>query len=187
MGEIKVKELSDKLEIKPLSQYITHIELAAIFFYATPSKFLKINGDIFFVMPKSVLNGDHCDKFRLFSIFDEYLEIWDFPKFYFFKVNHICLKAKYIGKENNLLPQKRYPILTKLFNDKLEFQEQTNYTSLEIKDNGAKLILPVQDLKDLNRTKNSPYKTQFFQNIHRINKYQRPYNQYIALGTRYPI
>ncbi|MFW9827415.1 MAG: hypothetical protein ACFFEY_07490 [Candidatus Thorarchaeota archaeon] len=159
----KIRDLSDKLEIKPHSQYITHIELASIFFYAIPLKFLKINGNIFFVMPKSVLNGDHCDKFRLFSIFNEHLEIWDFPKFYFFNVNHICLKAEYIGKDNNIIPQKRYPILTKLFNDKLEFQEETKYTSLKIEDNGAKLILPAQDLEDLNHTKNSPYKTQFFQ------------------------
>ena len=65
----KIRDLSSILGIKPTSQYITHIELAAIFFYANPLKFLKQNGQIFFVMPKSVLNGDHCYKFRAFSIF----------------------------------------------------------------------------------------------------------------------
>ncbi|MFW9877016.1 MAG: N-6 DNA methylase, partial [Candidatus Thorarchaeota archaeon] len=92
----KIRDLAKILKIKPPSQYITHIELAAIFFYAIPSKFLKEKGIIFFVMPKSVLNGDHCYKFRAFSIFNNNLEIWDFPKNYFFNVNHICLKAEYI-------------------------------------------------------------------------------------------
>ena len=45
--QIRIRELSDKLGIKPSSQYITHIELAAVFFYAIPVKFLKINGKIF--------------------------------------------------------------------------------------------------------------------------------------------
>ncbi|MFX1410780.1 MAG: N-6 DNA methylase, partial [Promethearchaeota archaeon] len=93
--QIKIRELSNLIGIKPPSQYITHIELAAIFFYTIPLKFLKINGKIFFVITKSVLNGDHCFKFRGFSIFNN-LEIWDFPKSYFFNVNHICLKAEYV-------------------------------------------------------------------------------------------
>jgi hypothetical protein len=114
-------------------------------------------------MPKSVLNGDHCYKFRLFSIFNEDLEIWDFPKFYFFNVNHICLKAEYAGKENNIIPQERYPIKTRIFNDKLDLQMETCYSSLKIEDNGAKLILPSQELEMLNSIKKSQYKIRFFQ------------------------
>ncbi|MFX0103937.1 MAG: class I SAM-dependent DNA methyltransferase [Candidatus Hodarchaeota archaeon] len=160
--QVKIRELSGNLGIKPPSQYITHIELAAVFFYAIPLKFLKLNGKIFFVITKSVLNGDHCFKFRSFSIFNN-LEIWDFPNNYFFNVNHICLKAEYIGKDNKIIIYEKYPIKTKLLNYKLELQEETMYNSLRIEDNGAKLILPNNELKFLNNPKKSTYKDKFFQ------------------------
>ncbi|MFX1552952.1 MAG: class I SAM-dependent DNA methyltransferase [Promethearchaeota archaeon] len=160
--QIKIRDLSENFGIKPSSQYITHIELAAIFFYAIPLKFLKINGKIFFVITKSVLNGDHCFKFRKFSIFNN-LEIWDFPNNYFFNVNHICLKAEYIGKDNKISIHDKYPIKTKLFNNKLELKEKTLYTSLRIEENGAKLISPHQELKLLYSPKNSLYREKFFQ------------------------
>ncbi|MFX1417566.1 MAG: Eco57I restriction-modification methylase domain-containing protein, partial [Promethearchaeota archaeon] len=159
----KIRNLAKILQIKPPSQYITHIELAAIFFYAIPSQFLKQYGTIFFVMPKSVLNGDHCYKFRAFSIFNNNLEIWDFPKNYFFNVHHICLKAEYIGIENQISIYKKYPIKTKIFNNEFKMKKKTNYSSLKIEDDGAKLILPELEFKLLNNTKNSPYKDKFFQ------------------------
>jgi hypothetical protein len=161
--QIKIRELSDKLGIKPSSQYITHIELAAVFFYAIPVNFLQINGKIFFVMPKSSLNGDHCYEFRAFSIFNKNLEIWDFPNNYFFNVHHICLKAEYIGKNNNISPIERYPIKTKIFNRILELQEELFYSSIEVKDDGAKIILPIKELQMLNKVETSLYKKKFFQ------------------------
>ncbi|MHA2130108.1 MAG: HsdM family class I SAM-dependent methyltransferase [Promethearchaeota archaeon] len=161
--QIKIRELSEKLNIKPSSQYITHIELASLFFYAIPSSFLKIDGKIFFVMPKSVLNGDHCYKFRAFSIFGKNLEIWDFPKNYFFNVNHICLKAVYIREKNSISINKKYPIKTKLFNDELELQEETYYSSLKIGEDGTKLILSTKELRVLSPVEKSKYKKQFFQ------------------------
>ncbi|MHA2394138.1 MAG: HsdM family class I SAM-dependent methyltransferase [Promethearchaeota archaeon] len=162
--QIRIRELSDKLGIKPSSQYITHIELAAVFFYAIPSYYLKKStGRIFFVMPKSVLNGDHCHKFRAFSIFSVDLEIWDFPNNYFFNVDHICLKAKYIGQNNNVSIKERYPIKTKIFNEKLELKVETVYSSLRIEEDGAKLILSKNELKFLNSIESSQYKKKFFQ------------------------
>ena len=158
----KIRELSQILGIKPASQYITHIELATIFFYAIPLNFLKQNSLVFFVMPKSVLNGDHCHKFRAFSIFSRNLEIWDFPNNYFFNVNHICLKAEYVGKNNNISIEERYPIKTKLFDDKLQLKEETFYSSLKIENDGTKLILPQQQLEFLNTLEKSPYKDKFF-------------------------
>ncbi|MFX1312975.1 MAG: class I SAM-dependent DNA methyltransferase, partial [Promethearchaeota archaeon] len=161
--QIQIRELSEKLGIKPLSQYITHIELAAIFFYAIPIKFLKKGGKIFFVMPKSVLNGDHCYKFRSFSIFNKNLEIWDFPNNYFFNVNHICLKAEYFGPNNSISIFEKYPIKTKILNDRLELQEESYYSSLKIEEDGAKLLLSNEQLKVINKTAKSPYKDKFFQ------------------------
>ncbi len=161
--QISIRNLANKLGIKPSSQYTTHIELAAIFFYAIPLRFLCQNGTIFFVMPKSVLNGDHCYKFRAFSLFNKKLEIWDFPKHYFFNVNHICLKAEYVGKESNIPIHKKYPIKTKLYDVNLELVEETLYSSLKIENNGAKLVLPLQELNVISRLEKSPYKDRFFQ------------------------
>ena len=124
---------------------------------------MKKRGKVFFVMPKSVLNGDHCHKFRGFSIFNKKLEIWDFPDNYFFNVNHICLKAEYIGQNNVISIDKRYPIKTKIFGKDLEFQEETYYSSLKIEKDGAKLILPLNELKMLNKVEQSLYKKKFYQ------------------------
>ncbi|MFX1412423.1 MAG: N-6 DNA methylase [Promethearchaeota archaeon] len=158
----KIRELADSLSIKPPSQYITHIELASIFFYAIPREYLKKRGKIFFVITKSVLNGDHCYKFRKFTTFDS-LEIWDFPKNYFFNVDHICLKARYNGRFSEESISNKYPIPTKIFNDNLELQETALYDTIKLEKNGAKIILPEKQIKDLNALSVSGYKNLFFQ------------------------
>jgi len=158
----KIRELADSLGIKPPSQYITHIELATIFFYAIPREYLKKGGKIFFVITKSVLNGDHCFKFRKFSTFDN-LEIWDFPKNYFFNVDHICLKARYNGRSSELSLPEKYPIPTKIFNDNMELQETTVYDTIKLEKDGAKIILPEKQIKNLNALSVSRYKNLFFQ------------------------
>ena len=160
--QLKIRTLSETLEIKPSSQYITHIELASIFFFAIPLKFLKIKGIIFFVMPMSVLNGDHCFKFRRFSIFNT-IEIWDFPKNYFFNVDHICLKAEYVGTNSEIRVTEIYPIKAKIFDSNLELLDETNYSSFEYNERGAKIIMPEKELKFLDTLSISPYKAKFFQ------------------------
>lgn len=158
----KIRDLTEFLNIKPKSQYITHIELASIFFYYIPLKFLKIKGQIFFVITKSVLNGDHCYKFRSFSIFNN-IEIWDFPENYFFNVNHICLKADYVGYCKDIPINSKYPISTKIFNEKLELINNVNYMSVHIEEAGAKVILPELEINMLNTLSESPYKKKFLQ------------------------
>jgi len=160
--QTKIRDLAEELGIKPSSQYITHIELASIFFYLIPIRFLKLNGKIFFVITKSVLNGDHCYKFRAFSIFNN-IEIWDFPSNYFFNIQYICLKAEYIGRDCNISIKDKYPIKTKVFDENLDLQKETLYSSLKIENNGAKIILPIQQLEILNKISPSPYKNAFFQ------------------------
>ena len=160
--QIKIRNLSETLKIKPRSQYITHIELASVFFYAIPLKYLKIKGVIFFVMPKSTLNGDHCYKFRSFSIFNK-IEIWDFPNNYFFNVDHICLKAEYVGTKSEMKITEKYPIKAKIFNRNLELQDETRYSSFEYDERGAKIILPEKELKFLDLPSISLYKTKFYQ------------------------
>ncbi len=160
--QLKIRTLSETLGIKPSSQYITHIELASIFFFAIPLKFLKIKGIIFFVMPKSVLNGDHCFKFRRFSIFNT-IEIWDFPNNYFFNVDHICLKAEYVGTKSETKITEIYPIKARIFDSNLKLLDETKYSSFEYNERGAKIIMPEKELKFLDLLSISPYKTKFFQ------------------------
>jgi hypothetical protein len=160
--QIKIRTLSKDLEIKPPSQYITHIELAAIFFYAIPLSYLKVGGTIFFVLTKSVLNGDHCFKFRSFSVFNN-IEIWDFPNNYIFNVEHICLKAEYIGKATEIQISEKYPIETKIYDSDFNLQRTTKYTTLEIGENGAKIILPETEIRSLDTLSPSKYRSKFFQ------------------------
>ncbi|MHA1458740.1 MAG: N-6 DNA methylase [Promethearchaeota archaeon] len=160
--QLKIRSLSETLGIKPSSQYITHIEMASIFFFAIPLNFLKIKGIIFFVMPKSVLNGDHCFKFRRFSIFNK-IEIWDFPNNYFFNVDHICLKAEYVGTKSEIKITEIYPIKARIFDSNLELLNDTKYSSYEYSEKGAKIIMPEKELKFLDTLSISHYKAKFFQ------------------------
>jgi len=158
----KVRNLAEELEIKPASQYTTHIELAAIFFYYVGTEFLKVNGTIFFVITKSCLNGDHCQKFRAFKKFKN-IEIWDFPDNYFFNINHICLKAKYIGDNDKSEISEKYPISAKIFDDSLNLQKESYYDSIEIVKNGARVVLPITEKLKLLKSAQSVYKKQFWQ------------------------
>lgn len=157
----RIRNLAKRLKIKPKSQYITHIELASIFFYSIPKRFSKPNGIIFFVVTKSLINGDHCKKFRAFWIFDN-LEIWDFLGKSYFNVNHICLKARYIENKNKNI-QDKYPISTKIFDNNMKLKKETEYSSLKIEEDGALLILPQKDLAYLSNIKYSKYKKRFYQ------------------------
>ena len=160
--QVKIRILSETLGIKPTSQYITHIELASVFFYAIPLVYLKVGGNIFFVLTKSVLNGDHCFKFRAFSVFNK-IEIWDFPNDYIFNVEHICLKAEFIGKNAKIRISEKYPIKTRIYDSDLKLYKTTNYSSLEFDENGARIILPEEEIKFLDSLSPSEYKTKFFQ------------------------
>jgi hypothetical protein len=160
--QFRVRLLSNQLEIKPSSQYITHIELGAIFFYASAINFLRLNGVIFFVITKSILNGDHCFKFRAFRVFKN-IEIWDFPESYLFNVQHICLKAEFIGEPTQIKVDDKYPIKTTIIDNNFEVKDTLYYSSLKIEENGAKIILPESELAVINSLSESSYKRKFFQ------------------------
>ncbi|MEJ2251780.1 MAG: N-6 DNA methylase, partial [Candidatus Lokiarchaeota archaeon] len=91
----KIKQLADKLNIKPLPKNILNIEIASLFFYQSKELYLKDNGKVFFVITKGVLNGSHASRFRNFKGFEE-IEIWSFDKKLkdIFNVDFICLYAK---------------------------------------------------------------------------------------------
>ena len=62
-----------------------------------------------------------------------------------------------------ILIQKKYPIKTELYNSNLELVDKTYYSSLKLENNGAKLLLPIQELEVINKLEESHYKTRFFQ------------------------
>ncbi len=156
-----IRSLAERLDIKPESHYITHIELASVFFYAV-TKFLKIGGKIFLIITKSVLNGDHCYKFRSFSLFNQ-LEIWDFSSTNIFNVPCICLKAEYIGINEQVKITDKYPIKTRILDENLTITKETYYSSVRIGKNGAKTIIPLHHLELLQKVSSSPYKNKFHQ------------------------
>ncbi|MFX1396434.1 MAG: Eco57I restriction-modification methylase domain-containing protein [Promethearchaeota archaeon] len=157
-----IRNLAEEFEIKPFSRYITHIELGSLFFYAV-TKFLKIGGKVFFINPKSVLNGDHCFLFRAFSIFND-IEVWDFDNSKtIFNIPHICLKATFTGKVEGVSIHDKYPIKALIFNDDTEFREETMYSSLKIQEKGAKVILPISQLDLLHKISPSFYSDKFHQ------------------------
>jgi len=137
------------------------LNLLQFFFYAVP-RFLKKGGNLFLIITKSVLNGDHCYKFRAFSLFNN-IEIWDFPSTNIFNIPNICLKAEYIGKSDFVNINNKYPIKTKLFDENLKLKEETFYSSLKIEKKGAKIIIPIHQLKLLQKISYSPYKNKFHQ------------------------
>jgi len=166
--QINLRNLADRLGIKPKSQYITHIEIASLFFYQTPKLFLKNNGTIFLILTKSVLTGDHCLKFRAFKFFYD-LEIWDFEKYTFFNMDFIILKSKFDYSQNKInsisktLIESKYPIPAKIFDQNLNLIKETNYFSVEISEQGAKSIIPSEQYHKLKKFSTSYYKKRFFQ------------------------
>jgi len=166
--QIILRNLADRLGIKPQSQYITHIEIASLFFYQTPKLFLKNNGTIFLILTKSVLTGDHCFKFRAFKFFYD-LEIWDFKQYTFFSMDFIILKSKFdysqgrINDTSKTFIESKYPIHTKIFDQNLNLIEETNYFSVKIGEQGAKSIIPSEQYHKLIKISTSYYKKWFFQ------------------------
>jgi len=119
----KLKLLAKKLHILyPIESKNT--EICTLFFNQTRDLFLKKGGDIFFILPASVLNGRQHVYFRYFPNFTD-IEIWRFTRD-IFKIHSICVFAKNAinlsEKPSDLnAVQKRLTLISLLF---------------EIKDNG---------------------------------------------------
>jgi len=73
------------------------------------------------------------------------------------------LKAIYIGLNDKTPITSKYPIITKILNEKLEFIDTVHYMSIQVEEDGAKVILPELEIKALNNLSESQYKKMFFQ------------------------
>ena len=110
----QVKQLAEKLKIKPRPKNVLNIEIASLFFYKAKCVYMKENAKIFFVITKGIMNGSHASRFRSFEGFFD-MKIWQFkPNIEkIFNIDFICLYAK--KSESNLL-LKRFEIPVYYYN-----------------------------------------------------------------------
>lgn len=110
----QVKQLAEKLKIKPRPKNVLNIEIASLFFYKAKCVYMKENAKIFFVITKGIINGSHASRFRSFEGFFD-MKIWQFkPNIEkIFNIDFICLYAK--KSESNLL-LKRFEIPVYYYN-----------------------------------------------------------------------
>lgn len=95
----KIKELAEKLNIKPSPKNVLNIEISSLFFYKAKT-YMKKNAKIFFVITKGIINGSHASRFRNFYGFKN-LKIWKFtPKIEkIFNIDFICLYGESSNSE----------------------------------------------------------------------------------------
>ena len=91
----QIKQLAEKLKIKPRPKNVLNIEIASLFFYQAKCAYMKENAKIFFVITKGIMNGSHASRFRSFEGFFN-IKIWQFkPNIEkIFNIDFICLYAK---------------------------------------------------------------------------------------------
>ncbi|MFX1268190.1 MAG: N-6 DNA methylase, partial [Promethearchaeota archaeon] len=110
----KVKQLAEKLKIKPRPKNVLNIEIASLFFYKAKFAYMKENAKIFFVITKGIVSGSHASRFRSFEGFSD-MKMWQFkPNIEkIFNIDFICLYAK--KSKSNLL-HKRFEIPVYYYN-----------------------------------------------------------------------
>jgi hypothetical protein len=91
--KIKLKQTARNLRIL-LGIEAKNTEICSIFFYQCRNLYLIEGGEIFFVLPASILNGRQHVFFRYFYNFDS-IEVWRFTHD-IFKVHNVCIYAQNI-------------------------------------------------------------------------------------------
>ncbi|NHJ25107.1 MAG: hypothetical protein EAX89_11055 [Candidatus Lokiarchaeota archaeon] len=136
-----IKLLSDKLGIKPYPKNILNIEIASLFFYQAKSKFMKVNGYIFFVITEGVLNGSHAARFRSFKGFKN-LKIWKFSTTIkkSFNIDFICLFAQK-SSDDLILDNLEIPVNQFSLNNN-NLQNITYFDSIDLIENAITTYVP---------------------------------------------
>jgi hypothetical protein len=126
-----LKSLARKMRIL-FNAESKNTEICTIFFNQSRDMYLKKGGEIFFILPASVLNGRQHGYFRYFPNFIN-IEVWRFTQD-IFKIHSICLYAQ--NAESNIndlddmvLIKKRLNLSSTLF----EIQENINIVETEEK------------------------------------------------------
>ena len=136
----KIKNLSEKLEIKPLPKNILNIEIASLFFYRAKTSNMKNNAKIFFVITEGVINGSHAARFRNFKGFKN-VKIWKFTREItkVFNVDFICIFAQ---KSTNNLQKYNIEIPVHLFSIKEKRKKLTYFDTIDLKLEKSEILVP---------------------------------------------
>jgi len=126
----KIKDLSEKLEIKPLPKNILNIEIASLFFYKAKTSNMKNNAIIFFVITEGVINGSHAARFRNFKGFKN-IKIWKFTREVtkVFNIDFICIFAQ---KSAESLQKYNIEIPAHLFSIKEKRKKLTYFDNIDL-------------------------------------------------------
>ena len=136
----KIKELSEKLEIKPQPKNILNIEIASLFFYKAKISNMKNNAKIFFVITEGVINGSHAARFRNFKGFKN-IKIWRFTReiIKVFNVDFICIFAQ---KSAESLQKYNIEIPVYLFSIKEKRKKLTYFELMDLKLVKIEILVP---------------------------------------------
>ncbi|MFX1496117.1 MAG: N-6 DNA methylase [Promethearchaeota archaeon] len=170
----KIKDLAEKLNIKPSPKNVLNIEISSLFFYKAKS-YMKKNAKIFFVITKGIINGSHASRFRNFYGFKN-LEIWKFDSKIekIFNIDFICLYAENSNSEAVNEPLeipvyyfgiKRNANITYFQDFKLRFKNVENFIPYHIERKGNKTyvqkLVSKGEFRNLLPFKPSDYKKLF--------------------------
>ena len=136
----KIKDLSEKLEIKPLPKNILNIEIASLFFYKAKTSNMKNNAKIFFVITEGVINGSHAARFRNFKGFKN-VKIWKFTREItkVFNVDFICIFAQ---KSAESLQKDNIEVPAYLFSIKEKRKKLTYFDTIDLKLEKIEILVP---------------------------------------------
>ncbi len=136
----KIKNLSEKLEIKPLPKNILNIEIASLFFYKAKTSNMKNNAIIFFVITEGVINGSHAARFRNFKGFKN-VKIWKFTREVtkVFNIDFICIFAQ---KSAESLQKYNIEIPAHLFSIKEKRKKLTYFDNIDLKLEKIEILVP---------------------------------------------
>jgi len=136
----KVKELAEKLEIKPLPKNLLNLEISSLFFVKSQQTFMEIGAKIFFVITKGVITGSHTSRFRNFKGLTD-IKIWTFDKKIenIFNIDFICLFGK---KFQDLHESSKEEIKSYHFTLKNELEQIDYFKNIELELEKEDILIP---------------------------------------------
>jgi len=138
--QMKVRNLANRLEIKPLPKNLLNLEISTLFFMKAKEAFMREGAKIFFVITKGVITGSHASRFRNFKGFSN-IKIWTFEKQVenIFNIDFICLYGQKSSKNLSTSKEeiKSYRFTLKNEQDNIEYHK-----NVELKLESIDTLLP---------------------------------------------
>jgi len=115
-----MRNLAKSLQILPDRKNLPSLDLANIFMYQTLKLYANKHSKIFFIIPKSLLDGGQNNYVRNFHNLIN-LEIWTFDTM-IFPIPSLCIYGEFNNKKISI--KKKYPILSRYFEVTSEVKEK---------------------------------------------------------------